>query len=122
MTSGSRVFPPICKQLDMESNGKSVTRAGEPVETATGPAIFGEPGTNGQHAFFPLLHQGPDVTPIDFLVAAEPVAADPHHHALLFANCLAQSEAFMRGRTLEEAKRCCARKGASSRSRTLGAA
>jgi len=80
-------FPAYLQQLDMESNGKSVTRAGEPVETATGPAIFGEPGTNGQHAFFQLLHQGTDVTPIDFLVAAEPVAADPHHHALLFANC-----------------------------------
>ena len=104
-------FPAYLQQLDMESNGKSVTRAGEPVETATGPAIFGEPGTNGQHAFFQLLHQGTDVTPIDFLVAAEPVAADPHHHALLFANCLAQSEAFMRGRTLEEAKALLRKEG-----------
>jgi glucose-6-phosphate isomerase len=97
----------------MESNGKSVTRAGAPVETATGPVIFGEPGTNGQHAFFQLLHQGTDVTPIDFLVAAEPVAADPHHHALLFANCLAQSEAFMRGRTLDEAKALLREEGRS---------
>ncbi len=70
----------------------------------TGPVIFGEPGTNGQHAFFQLLHQGTDVTPIDFLVAAEPTAADAHHHALLFSNCLAQAEAFMRGRTLPEAR------------------
>ncbi|HEY8138984.1 MAG TPA: glucose-6-phosphate isomerase [Methylocystis sp.] len=106
-------FPAYLQQLDMESNGKSVTRAGAPVETATGPVIFGEPGTNGQHAFFQLLHQGTDVTPIDFLVAAEPVAADPHHHALLFANCLAQSEAFMRGRTLEEAKAMLRKEGRS---------
>ncbi len=97
-------FPAYLQQLDMESNGKSVTRGGAPVGCATGPVIFGEPGTNGQHAFFQLLHQGTDVVPIDFLVAAEPTAADAHHHALLFANCLAQSEAFMRGRTLDEAK------------------
>jgi glucose-6-phosphate isomerase len=97
-------FPAYLQQLDMESNGKSVTRGGDPVESATGPVIFGEPGTNGQHAFFQLLHQGTDVIPIDFLIAAEPTDTDAHHHALLFANCLAQSEAFMRGRTLDEAK------------------
>ncbi|MGE5370002.1 MAG: glucose-6-phosphate isomerase [Chloroflexota bacterium] len=97
-------FPAYLQQLDMESNGKSVTRDGGLVTHATGPVIFGEPGTNGQHAFFQLLHQGTDVTPIDFLVAADPTAADAHHHALLFANCLAQAEAFMRGRTLDEAK------------------
>jgi glucose-6-phosphate isomerase len=104
-------FPAYLQQLDMESNGKSVTRAGAPVETATGPVIFGEPGTNGQHAFFQLLHQGTDVVPIDFLVAAEPTDADAHHHALLFSNCLAQAEAFMRGRTLEEAKAQLRRQG-----------
>ncbi|WP_363349561.1 glucose-6-phosphate isomerase [Methylocystis echinoides] len=97
-------FPAYLQQLDMESNGKSVTRDGRLVGHATGPVIFGEPGTNGQHAFFQLLHQGTDVTPIDFLVAAEPTAADARHHALLVANCLAQAEAFMRGRTLDEAK------------------
>ncbi len=97
-------FPAYLQQLDMESNGKSVTRDGRLVTHATGPVIFGEPGTNAQHAFFQLLHQGTDVTPIDFLVAAEPTAADAHHHALLFSNCLAQAEAFMRGRTLDEAK------------------
>ena len=97
-------FPAYLQQLDMESNGKSVTRDGAPVRYKTGPVIFGEPGTNGQHAFFQLLHQGTDVIPIDFLVAAEPTAADEHHHELLFANCLAQAEAFMRGRTLQEAK------------------
>ncbi|QGM96175.1 glucose-6-phosphate isomerase [Methylocystis parvus] len=97
-------FPAYLQQLDMESNGKSVTREGGFDTHATGPIVFGEPGTNGQHAFFQLLHQGTDVTPIDFLVAAEPTAADTHHHALLFANCLAQAEAFMRGRTLDEAR------------------
>jgi glucose-6-phosphate isomerase len=107
-------FPAYLQQLDMESNGKSVTRGGEPVENATGPVIIGEPGTNGQHAFFQLLHQGTDVTPIDFLIAAEPIDADAHHHALLFANCLAQSEAFMRGRTLDEAKAQLRRQGLSA--------
>ncbi len=97
-------FPAYLQQLDMESNGKAVTRSGAQVDEATGPVIFGEPGTNGQHAFFQLLHQGVDVIPIDFLVAAQPTAADAHHHALLFSNCLAQSEAFMRGRTLAEAQ------------------
>jgi glucose-6-phosphate isomerase len=97
-------FPAYLQQLDMESNGKSVTRAGAPVAGPTGPIVFGEPGTNGQHAFFQLLHQGTDVVPIDFLIAAEPVDADPHHHALLFSNCLAQAEAFMRGRTLAESQ------------------
>ena len=104
-------FPAYLQQLDMESNGKSVRRDGSSVETETGPVIFGEPGTNGQHAFFQLLHQGTDVVPIDFLIAAEPVAADEHHHDLLFANCLAQSEAFMRGRTLEEAQALLAQGG-----------
>ncbi|MBY6242082.1 glucose-6-phosphate isomerase [Methylosinus sp. Sm6] len=104
-------FPAYLQQLDMESNGKSVARDGGVAEFATGPIVFGEPGTNGQHAFFQLLHQGTDVTPIDFLVAAEPIDADVHHHALLFANCLAQSEAFMRGRTLGEVKALLAAQG-----------
>jgi len=92
-------FPAYLQQLDMESNGKGVTRDGEPVRMATAPVIWGEPGTNGQHAFFQMLHQGTSVVPVDFLVAAQPVDADAHHHNLLFANCLAQSEALMRGRT-----------------------
>ncbi len=106
-------FPAYLQQLDMESNGKSVRRDGSKVETETGPVIFGEPGTNGQHAFFQLLHQGTDVVPIDFLIAAEPTAADERHHELLFANCLAQSEAFMRGRTLEEAQTLLRKEGKS---------
>lgn len=95
-------FPAYLQQLDMESNGKSVTLDGEPAPLATGPVLFGEPGTNGQHAFFQLLHQGTEVVPVDFLVAAEPTEADPDHHRLLVANCLAQSEALMRGRRLAE--------------------
>lgn len=73
--------------------------------TPTGPLVWGEPGTNGQHAFFQLLHQGTDIIPIEFLAAAK--GHEPqlkHHHDLLLANCLAQSEALMKGRTLEEAR------------------
>jgi glucose-6-phosphate isomerase len=97
-------FPAYLQQLDMESNGKSVTRAGAPVTLETAPVIWGEPGTNGQHAFFQMLHQGTVVIPVDFLVAAQPTHADPHHHALLVANCFAQSEALMRGRSAAEAE------------------
>ena len=98
-------LPAYLQQLDMESNGKSVTKSGAAVASKTGPVVWGEPGTNGQHAFFQLLHQGTDVIPVEFLVAAnshEPALAQ--HQQLLLANCLAQSEALMRGRTLAEAK------------------
>jgi glucose-6-phosphate isomerase len=98
-------FPAYLQQLDMESNGKAVRLDGKPVATATGPLVFGEPGTNGQHAFYQLIHQGTDVIPCDFLVGAEghePALA--HQHKLLIANCLAQTEALMKGRTLAEAK------------------
>jgi glucose-6-phosphate isomerase len=98
-------LPAYLQQLDMESNGKSVTLDGGAVTTPTGPLVWGEPGTNGQHAFFQLLHQGTDFIPVEFLAAA--VSHEPelkHHHDLLLANCLAQSEAFMKGRTLEEAR------------------
>ncbi|MDJ0931214.1 glucose-6-phosphate isomerase [Breoghania sp.] len=100
-----RLFPNYIQQLDMESNGKRVTLSGEPAAGATGPVVWGGQGTNGQHAFFQLLHQGTDVIPAEFMVAAqghEPRLRD--HHAMLLANCLAQSAALMRGRTLEEAK------------------
>jgi glucose-6-phosphate isomerase len=97
-------LPAYLQQLDMESNGKGVTIDGRPVTTPTGPLVFGEPGTNGQHAFFQLLHQGTDVIPVEFIVAAEGFEPElAHHHALLVSNCLAQSEALMRGRTLAEA-------------------
>jgi glucose-6-phosphate isomerase len=98
-------FPAYLQQLDMESNGKSVSLSGKAVTHATGPLIFGEPGTNGQHAFYQLIHQGTDIIPADFLIAAE--GHEPHlahQHHLLIANCLAQTEALMKGRTLNEAK------------------
>jgi len=97
-------FAAYLQQLDMESNGKGVTLTGHPVAEATGPLVWGEPGTNGQHAFYQLLHQGSDVIPCDFLVAAEPQEHLGDHHALLIANCLAQSEALMRGKTAQEAR------------------
>ena len=106
-------FPAFLQQLDMESNGKSVTRSGDPVSGETGPVVFGEPGTNGQHAFFQLLHQGTDVVPVDFLVAAEPQENVGDQHAMLVANCFAQSEALMKGRTLEEARDQLREKGMS---------
>jgi glucose-6-phosphate isomerase len=97
-------LPAYLQQLDMESNGKRVTKAGAVVRGATGPIVWGEPGTNGQHAFFQLLHQGTDIVPVEFLIAAEPheIGMD-EHHSLLVANCLAQSQALMKGRTLNEA-------------------
>ena len=98
-------LPAYFQQLDMESNGKRVRLGGATVMGSTGPIVFGEPGTNGQHAFYQLLHQGTDVVPCDFLVAASAdVEGDHGHHALLLANCLAQSEALMRGKTLAEAR------------------
>ena len=102
-------LPAYLQQLDMESNGKSVTLSGAqaptPTPTPTGPVVWGEPGTNGQHAFFQLLHQGTDIVPVEFIVAAEGHEPElARHHDLLVANCLAQSEALMRGRTLEETR------------------
>jgi glucose-6-phosphate isomerase len=90
------------QQLEMESNGMSVDLSGKRVKYETAPVIFGEPGTNGQQAFFQMLHQGTTIVPIDFLVAAQPLAADIAHHHLLSANCLAQSQALMQGRSIEE--------------------
>ena len=96
-------LPAYLQQLDMESNGKGVHLDGSPAPV-TGPIVFGEPGTNGQHAFFQLLHQGTDVVPVEFIVGAK--GHEEHlaeHQELLLANCLAQSEALMRGRSEEEA-------------------
>ena len=98
-------LPAYLQQLEMESNGKGVTTAGETLPGPAGPVVWGEPGTNGQHAFYQLIHQGRTPVPCEFMVAArghEP--ALDHHHRLLIANCLAQSEALMRGRTLDEAR------------------
>jgi glucose-6-phosphate isomerase len=98
-------FPAYLQQLDMESNGKRVTRGGETItDYATGPVIWGDVGTNGQHAYFQLLHQGTDVTPIDFIAALRPAHEFHNHHAALLANCFAQSEAFMKGKTADEVR------------------
>jgi glucose-6-phosphate isomerase len=97
-------FPAYLQQLDMESNGKSVMLAGDRVNCATGPVIWGEPGTNGQHAFFQLLHQGTRLIPADFIVALHSQNPIGHHHDLLVANCFAQTEALMRGKTADEAR------------------
>jgi len=105
-------LPAYLQQLDMESNGKRVRKDGSPVARATGPLVWGEPGTNGQHAFYQLIHQGTDTIPCEFMVAAE--GHEPHlahHHRLLLANCLAQSEALMKGRTLQEASELLVRQG-----------
>ena len=91
-------FPAYLQQLDMESNGKRVNRDGELLDVPTGPVVWGEPGTNGQHAFYQLLHQGTRLVPCDFLVAAEAHHALPGHHETLLANCFAQSEALAFGR------------------------
>ena len=98
-----RRLPAFLQQLDMESNGKGVRRDGIPVTRGTGPVIFGEPGTNGQHAFYQLLHQGPRLVSADFIAAAETHNPMGRHHAILLANFLAQTEALMKGRTVEEA-------------------
>ena len=91
-------FPAYLQQLDMESNGKSVRLDGSPVESETGPIVWGEPGTNGQHAFYQLLHQGTRVVPVDFIGFAKPHHPHQEHHDLLMANLIAQSEALAFGR------------------------
>ena len=106
-------FPAYLQQLQMESNGKHVRLDGSPAEHATGPVVWGEPGTNGQHAFFQLIHQGTRDRSTRLLVAATPTNADGHHHDLLVANCLAQGQALMRGRTPEEAEAMTHEQGAS---------
>ena len=98
-------LPAYFQQLEMESNGKRVTMEGDALSEQSGPVVWGEPGTNGQHAFYQLIHQGTQVVPCEFMVAAKGHEPElTHHHDLLVANCLAQSEALMRGRTLAEAR------------------
>lgn len=102
------------QQLEMESNGKSVSLSGDALDQTAGPIVWGEPGTNGQHAFYQLIHQGRQVVPCEFMVGAEGHEPDlAHHHKALLANCLAQSEALMMGREFEEAERLMAAKGHS---------
>ena len=98
-------LPAYLQQLEMESNGKGVSMDGQDLPVPSGPVVWGEPGTNGQHAFYQLIHQGTRVIPCEFLVAARGHEDDLHHqHQLLVANCLAQSEALMKGRDLDEAR------------------
>jgi glucose-6-phosphate isomerase len=97
-------FPAYLQQADMESNGKSVTKAGARVGYSTGPIVWGEPGTNGQHAFYQLIHQGTKLIPCDFLAPAQTLNPLGEHHAILIANFLAQTEALMRGKSPTEAR------------------
>jgi glucose-6-phosphate isomerase len=110
------LLPSYLQQLEMESNGKGVQQGGTESPRNTGPVVWGAPGTNGQHAFYQLIHQGPRVIPCEFLLAAqghEPELA--HHHDLLVANCLAQSKALMLGRPLEQARKLAVATGFEGR-------
>jgi glucose-6-phosphate isomerase len=97
-------FPAYLQQGDMESNGKGVRCNGQPVQWSTGPVIWGEPGTNGQHAFYQLLHQGTHLVPADFLAAMESQNPLGRHQAILLSNFFAQPEALMKGRSEQEAR------------------
>jgi len=95
-----RALPGYLQQTDMESNGKSVSINGDKLSWATAPVLFGQEGTNGQHAFMQLMHQGDDIIPTDFIVSLKGSSEYQAHHQLLVANCFAQSEALMRGKSL----------------------
>jgi glucose-6-phosphate isomerase len=97
-------FPAYLQQGDMESNGKSTTRQGAPVAESTGPIIWGEPGTNGQHAFYQLIHQGTKLIPCDFIAPVKTHNPVGNHHAILLSNFFAQTEALMKGKTEAEAR------------------
>jgi glucose-6-phosphate isomerase len=96
--SALRRFPAYLQQLEMESNGKRVDADGRPLAYATSPVVWGEPGTNGQHAYFQMLHQGTDRVPVEFIAVKQPAHALAQHHALLLANALAQAQALMQGK------------------------
>jgi len=100
---GLRRLPAYLQQLEMESNGKRVDLAGETLPFATSAVVWGEPGTNGQHAYFQMLHQGTDVIPVEFIAVKTPTHQHPELHSKLLANCLAQSQALMLGKTLDAA-------------------
>jgi len=100
---GLKRLPAYLQQLEMESNGKRVDLAGEPLPYATSPVVWGEPGTNGQHAYFQMLHQGSDVIPVEFIAVRHPTHHHLDLHAKALANCLAQSAALMLGKTTEAA-------------------
>jgi glucose-6-phosphate isomerase len=96
-------FPAYLQQLDMESNGKSVNLAGQPVQHSTAPVIWGEPGNNAQHSFFQMLHQGTPRAALDLLVPAQSSCGNPAQAELAIGNCLAQAEAFAFGYSAEQA-------------------
>ncbi|ELP83763.1 glucose-6-phosphate isomerase, putative [Entamoeba invadens IP1] len=95
-------FAAYFQQGDMESNGKRITKDGQTVDYTTGPIIWGEPGTNGQHAFYQLLHQGTKLIPADFIIPANTLNPIGNHHTVLLANFIAQTEALMTGKTEEQ--------------------
>ena len=95
-------FPAYLQQLQMESNGKHVDLAGQHVHVQTGPVIWGEPGTDGQHSFYQLIHQGTKLIPCDFIGFCHPLSANAEQHDLLMANVFAQAEALAFGKTAEE--------------------
>lgn len=102
---GLRRLPAYLQQLEMESNGKRVDRQGQALPFATSPVVWGEPGTNGQHAFFQMLHQGTDVVPVEFIVTREAAHDLPGHHAKLLANAVAQAQALLQGQHGEDGAR-----------------
>jgi glucose-6-phosphate isomerase len=108
-----RLLPAYLQQLEMESNGKRVTRDGEPVSALTCPIVWGAPGNNGQHAFYQLMHQGTRLVPADFILAVESQHELPGHQEAVLANGLAQTEALMRGRHADEARAELAASGLS---------
>lgn len=108
------LFVDHIQQVDMESNGKQVTRAGSPVSYATAPVVWGAVGTNSQHTFHQLLHQGTHFVPVDFIVSAKTLNPLGQQHKLLYANCLAQSQALMFGKTRAQAQEECLEKGLSA--------
>ena len=107
-------FAAYFQQGDMESNGKHVGRDGKPIQHQSGPVIWGEPGTNGQHAFYQLIHQGTKIIPSDFIAPAQSHNPEGDHHAILLSNFFAQTEALMRGKTLGEVTEELSTKGKSN--------
>ncbi len=97
-------LPAYLQQADMESNGKGVSKDGKPVSHTTGPILFGEPGTNGQHSFYQLIHQGTHLIPCDFIVPAVSLNETGDHHPILLSNVFAQAEALMKGKTAAEVR------------------
>ena len=108
-----RALPGYLQQTDMESNGKSVSKQGDKLGWETAPIVFGQEGTNGQHAFMQLMHQSDEIIPTDFIVALQGTSSLDEHHKVLVANCFAQSEALMQGKTLAQAEAELAKSGAS---------